>query len=247
MECRRIERKLTSKQLESLEVLYKFRFITAELLAKQWSKPLSYPIYAHLSSLEKNGLIGRNYSGHDRLNNKPASYYLLPKAFKAFTANNIAFDERIRKQIYKDKNASPAFIHTCLLIFDATLRLTTKSHSQAQVYTKSLLTAFDYLPAYMPDTYLFEKIDAGRKHSFIYVVDSAAPVFVTLRRISDYVTYRENETWKAATGGVCPDCLIVVEEDKNLSKITDKVNKLLYTLSTDLEDSHIVIKALESL
>ncbi|QQR52005.1 MarR family transcriptional regulator [bacterium] len=73
---------LNQTQLDILFAIYKFRFVTAQLLKTHLQLSRTVNINAKLNVLQEQGLIGRTYEPNYKLLGKPASYHLLSKSFK---------------------------------------------------------------------------------------------------------------------------------------------------------------------
>jgi len=71
----------TNKQLAVLKQLYRFRFGTTDLLARSLDLKDGRYIHTRLEALIAQEYIGKNYDSSYKLDGKPATYYLLPKAF----------------------------------------------------------------------------------------------------------------------------------------------------------------------
>ena len=100
----------TSKQLAVLKLLYRFRFGTTDLLARALDLKDGRYIHTRLEALVTQGYIGKNYDSTYKLDGKPATYYLLPKAFAALKKQHKTtgkeLSEKTLRNAYKDKEAS---------------------------------------------------------------------------------------------------------------------------------------------
>ncbi len=72
-------RQLSVKQIGLLKLVYKFRFVSTDLLAEAESRDRS-TVYECLYVLEKQGFVAKRYDKTYRLAGKPASYFLTPQA-----------------------------------------------------------------------------------------------------------------------------------------------------------------------
>ncbi len=70
---------LNEQQNEILQILYKFRFATIELIVQYQELDSAKYTHTRLKILLEKKYIGRNYSGQDKIHGRPANYYLLTK------------------------------------------------------------------------------------------------------------------------------------------------------------------------
>lgn len=85
----------TKKQLAVLKQLYRFRFGTSDLLARSLDLKDGRYIHMRLDASVKQEYIGKNYNSSYKLEGKPATYYLLPKAFAALKQHAETDDKEV--------------------------------------------------------------------------------------------------------------------------------------------------------
>lgn len=182
-------------QLRVLKLLYKFRFITTELVARYDGVSDKRVIFSRVSILYKQGYIGRHYDNSYKIDRKKAVYFLLPKGMKALKELP-DFSTQIINSIYKDKVASEQFRERCLALFSTCNRLKTLYGDKLKFFTKSDLVAFDYFPKPRPDAYIkLETAEGSNKQFFLDYYDLATPFFLHRRKIEKYVGYEEGGDW----------------------------------------------------
>ena len=115
VEEKKKERKLNKGQVATLQLLYRYRFTTSELLAKVEGKKHLQVTRSRLATLEKQGYIGRRYDSSYKLLGKFAAYYLLPKGLQYLKSIEVAEPQAI-KIIYNDCKASDKFVDFCLQV-----------------------------------------------------------------------------------------------------------------------------------
>jgi hypothetical protein len=107
-------KQVTNKQLAVLKLLYRFRFETTDLLARALELKDGRYIHTRLEALVSQEYIGKNYDSSYKLDGKPATYYLLPKAFAALKQHHKTTGKELSlktlRNAYKDKEASAPFI-----------------------------------------------------------------------------------------------------------------------------------------
>lgn len=200
------ERKLNQGQIELLYLLYRFRFATGELLAQALGKKSATFVYPRLKVLSAKGYIARNYDGNYKIQGKPATYYLLPKAFQALrAAENLQMassaspklktDSRAFKRMYKDKDAAEPFIHHCLSVFAAHNRLRALYGQGLKFFTKSDLTSYNFFPKSPPDGYLVNESQGQAQRFFLDIFGKDTPFFLIAKQVKQYLDYFEKGEW----------------------------------------------------
>src|SRR3981081_4633049 len=132
-------RKLNTKQLEVLELLYKFRFGSNDLFAEYFGKKDRSFVFNRLSILHERGLIGKRFEPSYRLQGKPAAYYLLPEGARMLKQYRGAddTDEVNIKGLYKDATVSEGFMGHCFSMFALYNQLTTQYGDDLDFLSKS--------------------------------------------------------------------------------------------------------------
>ncbi len=225
-------RKLNTEQLEVLELLYKFRFGTNDLLAQYFGKKDRSFVYKRMAILLEQGLIGKRFEPNYRLQGKPAAYYLTPEgARKLQVLGNIDLNVRA---IYKDKTVSEQFVSSSLELFAIYNQLKAQYGSGLKFFTKATMNheQYDYFPHPLPDAYI--RLDD--KHFFLNVFYDNEPHFVAQRKIKQYIKYDEDGDW-AVTETSLPTLLIVCES----SRLAKRVQKYIAKASDDMwPDSEVM-------
>lgn len=223
-------RPLNLEQIQILELLYRFRFVSAALLKEYFAKPNpGMNVFRRLETLEQQGLIAKRYFDNYRLLHKPVAYYLSPEGARKLQINKPTLDVRVNV-VYKDKRVSEQFIQDCFDIFYIVLAL--RSHNaNLKFFTKSDLKHedYEYFPQPLPSAYIRLGND---KQYFLHVHHATQPFFVATRAIKRYIDYFEGGTWDD-TGTDFPVFLFVVDSsnsEKRLHKfVDDKGDMTSYT------------------
>jgi len=144
-------KRLTKQQLELLELVYKFRFVTSKLVSDKYGRQSKVVMYTRLQLLYKRELLGRHYDGLKSLRGEPASYYLLPAGIAALKAQSDPERVSLRtlQAAYKDRTAKETFINESLAIFQLYNDYRRLYPEVLSFSTKSNMTfaAFELLPA----------------------------------------------------------------------------------------------------
>lgn len=190
-------RPLNDKQLHLLKLIYKFRFISIELLSSVLKSEKSV-VRKRLSTLVDQEYIGRNYDSSYRLQNKHASYYLKPKGISILKAENL--DESVLHSMYKDRTASQKFIGHSLDILQTYVQFQKLYKGRFSIYTRSELGQYDQFLAPRPDLYL-----NGDRDYILELLDASMPFFAVRKLINRYVAHEESGEWE----GEYPTVLLV--------------------------------------
>lgn len=220
-------RPLKPAQVEVLQLLYRFRFTTTELIASYQHKKNAAAVFNRMRVLCEQEYIGRNFSSSYRLLGKPASYYLLSKGIQVLREDPDNAS-KVLHSLYKDKTASDQFIAQSLTLFQTYLKLTALYGDALDLFTKSELTGFDYFPKKLPDSYisLKGKNKARTKHYVLLVVDEATPHFAAIKRVNALLTHAKKGEWDGPLHGT-PAILIVCDTLKQQKALQPRLAKTI--------------------
>lgn len=232
----RSTKNITKKQLAVLKQLYRFRFGTSDLLARSLDLKDGRYIHMRLDALVKQEYIGKNYGSSYKLEGRPATYYLLPKAFATLKQYAKTEDKEVSlktlRNAYKDKEASERFIAKKLAIFTIYDKLRASYGESLGFWTKAQLNfdKYDYFPKPKPDVYLTitpEGIRPRDRYFFLNYIDDETPFFVHVRRLQKYVDYVEAREWEEATSSKLRGVLLVCESTSLLKRVRKKLAQLV--------------------
>ncbi|OGH11854.1 MAG: hypothetical protein A2857_00355 [Candidatus Levybacteria bacterium RIFCSPHIGHO2_01_FULL_36_15] len=206
--------KTTSKQLEILHLLYKFRFLNRHQIQTLLNHKDYRRIQAWLTDLVKSELVSRNYSREYGENTKPAIYYLNVKS-KKYLSNLDGFSSDLLKRVYRERGHSKRFINHCITVGDVYIHLKSLSNDKLiQFLTKEELLQSDHLIQPAPDAYFtVERADKTSYRFFLEVIDPGLPRYVIRKRILDYISYAEGKEWEEKTGHEFPALLCACPND----------------------------------
>ncbi|MGH7158115.1 MAG: replication-relaxation family protein [Candidatus Saccharimonadales bacterium] len=225
-------KKPTSKQLAVLKLLYRFRFGTTDLLARALELKDGRYIHTRLEALVNQEYVGKNYGSSYKLDGKPATYYLLPKAFKSLKQQHKAtgkeLSDKTLRNAYKDKKASNEFIARKLAVFTTYDKLRAVYGQNLKLWTKDQLNLdkYDYFPRPKPDAYLSitpKGIRPRERCFFLNYLDDNTPFFVHVRRLQKFVDYVEVGEWEDATSSKLRGVLLVCESTSLLKRVRKKL------------------------
>jgi hypothetical protein len=200
---------LNQEQISVLELLYKFRFASSDLVAQYSGKNSGVFVYKRLQILHEQGFIGKRFDSSYRLQGRPAAYYLTPKGVRKLQTHREKPDINI-PGLYKEKIVSEAFVQHCMNVLAVYLRLRQLYSDQLKFFTKSQLKQFDYFPQPLPDAYISLNYNGESQRFFLDLLENSTPFFVLNKRIKQYIDYYESGAWDE-TGSDFPVILFLCE------------------------------------
>lgn len=204
--------KLTAKQLDIINLLHRFRFLTSSQIQKLLNNKTTRLTNYYLKTLNTQNYIGKHYTRTLEEGNQPAVYYLTTGSIKALEVNPDIQKAKL-KYIYREKIRSKQFISHASFIADYYLYLLTesaKTNHQLHFFTKTDLQAHPYIIHPLPDAY-FARVDTTGeiKRYFVEVIDEGAPRFSLRKRIEQYNNYLESGKFEATTSHPFPTILFI--------------------------------------
>ena len=237
-------RPLNSNQVETLELLYKFRFGSVDLIREYFKKSSRGLIFSRLKVLEEQGFIAKRFDSFYRIQGKPAAYYLLPSGARKLQETRSSEDDVVNiKSIYKDKTVSETFIQHSLSIFTVYNQLKAQYGDELAFFTKTNLTSYEHFPKPLPDAFVSLETKSSTRYFFIEIVEDSQPFFTAVRCIKKYLDHKESGEW-AITETEYPAILFICESislQKRLQKQTTKmlnaswVDSLVFATATKSE------------
>jgi hypothetical protein len=226
-------RPLNDEQLEVLELLYKFRFGSNNLIAEYFGKNHRAFVSKRLKILQDQGFIGKRFDSSHRIQGKPATYYLLPEGARKLQERRSPEDDAVNiKAIYKDKSVSELFIQHSLDIFATYNQLKAHYGDSLDFFTKSDLASYRHYPKPLPDVFLSLKAERSIKHFFVEVHEGNQPFFTAVRKVKKYVDYKESGEW-AITETDFPATLFICESVSLQKRLQKQIIKMLSKTLTD--------------
>lgn len=209
---------LNKGQITVLELLYKFRFGSSDLLAEHFGKPSGVYLYKRLNILVERGLVGKRYDSSYRLRGLPAAYYLRPDGYRVIQE---MYDDSSRTALaYKALSVSEDHVHHCLRIFTVYNTLKKQYGNKIKFYAQNDMSDLD-LPKVKPDVYL---ILSDTKHFFLDVCSTPQQL------AAEYIKFRSYDAWIDQNGYdqgfITPAILVVGSKLSSMRKLNGK-NKVL--------------------
>lgn len=236
------ERKLNDKQVHILLLAFKFRYLTADNLAKL--RTISHnSAYSALSKLTERNYLGRKYRKSYRLQNKSARYFLTPKAVAYLQDPSFKLDKEILATRRHEDKKSTSFIDHQVAIVDAFVNIGLSTEYKVH----RILTASDIAkddresyPRPLPDLeVLYQANEDGTfKRTLVDIFPDDQHLFIAKKRVRQYIQHYEDDEWEWDT---YPDALIIRRSKadvRNLNKYIEEKMEEMY-----LDEDDFVIEA----
>ena len=167
---------ITNNQLQYLQLIYKFRFVTIPLLASH-RKVSQVAVKRSLKNLQDKGMLYRQYNSINYLKDKDLNSAVLHSN-------------------YKNPRLSDGFVDQCLDIFQLYIDIQTQQPDIFKVLTRSeLADATSLFPDPMQHLYL-QRIEPGKTNNLILLeIIPDTQKFIIKKRIDQYVSHYEDGDW----------------------------------------------------
>jgi hypothetical protein len=208
---------LNDKQLYILKLAYKFRFITAPLLAEYKDLKSRHSMYMTLELLAKQGYLLRR-KDNTPFSNKGIRYGLAPKALPILRAEGL--DEQVLHTMYRNKTVLEEFIdhQTTVLKLYIALR-----DPKLHIFSKTEQYVFEDFPQPRSDLFI-RHIKPLKSKPNLYFLElyHDQPLFIIKKRLKALIAHYDTE-WPDPN---YPTLLFVLADErtaKNFQKYADSL------------------------
>lgn len=207
------QRKLNQQQLNTLQLLYTFRFITAQHIRKLKELKSIRSVNRHLATLLELGYIAQRYDKSYKLRGKGASYCLTTKGSKYLWDRDL-IHLKARNSMYKNPKVKQPFVEHCLSIVRVYLKLEeVYTPEEFNVYTRHESTKFGDMPDIPPDLYLNRLDDEEDEDGEADVIDeyfmdicTYVPIYKIKQRLVFYMNHESEGDWDGEYPIICIVC-----------------------------------------
>jgi hypothetical protein len=238
----------TLKQKEMVNYLYRFRFLHTLHFQKLLNHKLPTRIQDWLKDLKDKGYIGTNYKRETfEQGNKPAIYFLKPKA-RSILENEEDFGiDVFNARIYKERKRGEKFVNHKLFVADMYLFFLEKKEKgeDIQFFTETDLIGYEYFPETELCAYIAAKTKRKTRRYFLNIFDPYTPAFVYRKRVKEYLAYAEEGGWKVNTNNEPLPLILFVCHSENMRKHTYNYAKA--KLEKTFEDVSIFLTTQEAI
>ena len=191
---------LKDKQIDILELLYKYRFSSRQILLEslKGSAGTDNNLYQKLEVLIKHELVFKRYEPRLKLLGVPYAYSLTPKGVKALQKlpNHEHITETIIKGWYRNKTVDQRFVNRTMAIHKYT-NLLAKFYPSIKVFTQRDLAKFSYFPKRLPDAVLSLAAEEGTPLRYFFdIIPSGMPRKAIDGKLMNYCSFFEDAGWE---------------------------------------------------
>lgn len=191
------DQKLTGQQQRVLKLLFKFRFISAGLLADVMGIRRE-GVYQVLEQLVGKSLVTKVYEEAWRIDRKPAYYYLNKTGVTA-VRKLMDVKESVVHTLYKNADMADDFVDHSLKLVKCYAAIKKYLPEGSDIFTKTEINRFSQFPKTRPDMYV--RTPDGNE-AMIVVVDDK-PLYIVRKRLDEILEHSEDEGWDGNYPYVC--------------------------------------------
>lgn len=231
----------TPTQLAILKIIYKFRFVTVDLVAmyRSTTKNASYELVA---GLYKSGYVARRYDSSYKLQGKGARYYLAPKSLK-YLEQEAGLNERVLHARYKDKHLTESFVSNALGAFKAAIEIHSAYPGMFTVFSRYELVNYPQFPKPLPALYVKRnKGDLDELNEYFLEVFGNADFSVVKKIIDKHIENYEQGVWQ---GESYPRIIFQISNAYLQKKVGTYLNLLIENGLID--EDELIIRAVPSI
>ena len=228
--------KLTPQQQRVLKLLFKFRFVSAKLLAQVLDirADSTYEVLERLVAL---GMVVKIYDKSYRIDRKPA-YYYLSKLGVTTVRGLMDVKESVVHALYKNDTATSAFVEHSLDVLACYPSIRQNLPDGSDLFTKAEINRFKQFPKNRPD--LYARTPSGEEAIIVFVHDSAP--YLIKKRLDEIITHSEDEGWD----GEYPRIAFVLKDSSTKHAFLYRTAQKLDNLGMDEDDLMILATTIDA-
>ena len=209
---------LKQGQIDILELLYKYRFGSRQLIADSLGITAGSNLYDKLNVLIKHGWVAKRQEKRLKLHGTPAAYYLTPKGLRTLQEldQHDYITDSIIKASYRDKVVSQSFVNHTLDVYKQT-NLLKQQYPKLKVFLRRDMSRYSYFPDNPPDAFLSLKLDDTPRRFFLDVIPDSLPRNLLDKRITGYAEFFEEGGWDV-TNSDLPKLLFIAGKSTTESR-----------------------------
>jgi len=232
---------LKQGQIDILELLYKYRFGSRQLIADSLNIKAGSSLHEKLDVLIKHGYINKRLDKAQKLYGMPVAYFLTPKGLKFMQSlpNHEYITESVIKSSYRDKSTSLGFITHTLDAYRLITALKRK-YPGLKAFTRREMSKYSYFPTMLPDAFLSIKVNDQPKRFFFDLVPDLNMRRILDVRLTNYADFFDRGGWDI-TDSELP-CLLLVADKGSAERRLQRVTRVLrnkYDIDSDIFTSTI--------
>lgn len=229
--------KLTGQQQRILKLLFKFRFVSAGLLADVMGIRRE-GVYQVLEQLVSRGLVTKVYKEQWRIDRKPA-YYYLNKSGVTITRKVMDVKESVVHALYKNDEMTNDFVEHSMKLIQCYVSIKKYLPGGSDIFSKTEINRFAQFPKNRPDMYIRTP---GGKEAIVIIVDDK-PLYIVRKRLDEIITHSEDEGWD---GDSYPTICFILKDHSAKYSFLYTTSKKLEGMGLEEDELPIIAAALES-
>lgn len=208
--------KITNKQIEILNLIYKYRFLNRTQIQAFLNHKYHKRIIDWLKDLTEKEYINKIYSNSAVIVMSPTIYYAGINAiryFKSLDQDNNTY----LKKLYRDNERTENFIAEQLLIADSGLHLIERNKKR-EIYYEYLTAAdvtsnsiYKFMEDLSPQLIFTKKTKSQFKQFVFVILDSAQPKYIIKKKMKSYIELFFTNEWEENTGKPFPIILFACQ------------------------------------
>lgn len=228
---------LNNKQLYILKLTYKFRFITAPLIAQYKDLKSRHSMYMTLELLAKQGYLLRRKDSTP-FSNKGTRYGLAPKALPLLRAEGL--NDQVLHAMYKNKTVLEPFIDHQITVLKLYIAL---RDPKLYIYSKTEQCVFEDFPQPRPDLFI-RRIKPLKTKPNLYFLElyHDQPLFIIKKRLKALIAHYDTE-WPES---IYPTLLFVLANERIAKSFQKYADSLLEDVGME-EEININAQTIKSL
>ena len=228
--------KLTGQQQRILKLLFKFRFVSAGLLADVMGIH-RVSVYEVLEQLVRKGLVAKVYEPKFRIDRKPA-YYYLNKTGVTTVRKLMDVKEPVVHALYKNDEITDEFVDHSMKLMRCYVSIMKHIPEGSDIFSKTEINRFRQFPKTRPDMYV--RTPDGREA--IVVIADDKPLYIVRKRLEEILAHSEDEAWDGDYPRIC----FVLKDNSAKYSFLYTTNKKLEAMGVDDDELSVLAATLSS-
>lgn len=226
---------LKQGQIDILELIYKYRFVSRQLLATSLGIKPGSSLHEKLGVLVKHGLVQKRLEPKLKLQGAPAAYYLTPTGLRFLQAlpGHEYISEAVIKGSYRDGTLRQPFVNHTLCVYAVTNALKA-FYPNLKVFMPRDMRQYPDFPDSLPDAYISLKSDNKPLRFFLDIIPDNLPSKPLFQRITKYAEFFEDGGWDEMSNEY-PTLLFVGETGTTERRMRRIIKAALYKAELDEE------------
>lgn len=219
--------KVSSKQLHTLKIVFKFRFVTSSLLA-EYRGVNKNSLNRMLQNLVEAKYLTKQYDNSYRIDRKGARYMLAPKGI-TYLLKNTDLSKKALHAMYNTKTES--FIQHCLTTFQLANHIKQTYPDEFHIYSATEIASDIDFPLPRPHLYLRrQETSDTRPNEFFVELHHDSQPFLIRKRFNKLLEHYDDEGWP---DGDYPTLVFVLASDRQAKTFLEYTQSVFESTGID--------------